>query len=106
MSEYLLTAAQFAIYTTPHGVLNSLSMKNENLNSITGADTPAPLRNLLDRELPDCEDLVDVARRIRDRLNEVLKKDADEYIFELAGDVFAVFKNGKKVVEVKQLPND
>jgi hypothetical protein len=67
--------------------------------SVTNA--PAPILHWLEKELPKCNDLIEVANGIRDRLNEILKKDTDQYIFELMGREFRIFKNGKKVVEVK-----
>jgi len=67
---------------------------------------PAPIANWLEKELPNCTDIQQVAKGIWEEVNRILKKDADQYLFQLVGNVFSVFKNGKKVVEVKQLPND
>jgi len=69
--------------------------------AFTSADTPAPLKDWLDRELPDCIDLPEVAKGIWERVNKMMKKDVDQYLFQLVDKTFAVFKNGKKVVEVK-----
>jgi hypothetical protein len=72
----------------------------------TSKETPAPLRDWLNRELPDCATLNEVAKGVWEKVNKMLKKDVDQYLFELVKNEFRVFKNGKKVVEVKQVTND
>lgn len=73
---------------------------------VTSAETPAPLLDWLNRELPGCSNLNEVAKGVWEKVNKMLKKDVDQYLFELVRNEFRVFKNGKKVVEVKELPND
>jgi uncharacterized membrane-anchored protein YjiN (DUF445 family) len=79
---------------------------NGRFAAFTTADTPAPLKKWLDTELHGCESLEQIAREMWEQVNRMLKKDIDQYLFQLSKNAFFVFKNGKQVVEVKELSNE